>query len=559
MSTFVIILISLIPIVVALIASLVFIILKKSKSDKRMGVMDEYKNIFSFEKITKTKVVIDRVSNIVNKNNEFANKFDELEGIYEEMNEKFRSAKSLYEELLKDVKKLSKSEFNEKRTVIDDLVVNLRKLERDFDRVTGHITQQEEFLHSEHVYYTKYLREAIEVYRFKRLTLERISDKIDELNEEIKEKSNEFNKFVKEAKNKDASASLAEYSKLVVKYIKVISEAPQIESYIYHTIPKIVSNMNEMYKQKKNELSAPLQHINFKESLINIASLFNKAKINYNALNMDNAKEYIIKILKSVEVLKRLINFEISSRNFFVANYEDSIIQTKQALQWYVHIKKQIKNIIGNGHSISPDVNSLLSEIQVLSKEIDNSALSFRESMKSKTIPYSSKVSKMKMLLQRVQIFIEKLNEVLQHLWSVNIESSIIKNKFRKSEAAINEILANLKKQNVKLSSTEKIQYDSISGSLNNISKNIESGKISKELKDQVDQLMANTTSFYKVVGGNIQIAEIVENLIKELSPKRATDTKLNVSLNSAEKAYLEGKYAHALNTIITELEQGGK
>ena len=141
----------------------------------------------------------------------------------------------------------------------------------------------------------------------------------------------------------------------------------------------------------------------------------------------------------------------------------------------------------------------------------------------------------------------------------MNVESSIIRNKFMKSEASINEILANLNKQNVHLSQGEKEQYKDISELINKLSQAIKNRIFNKNIREEVDNLMRKSASFYKIVGGNIRIAEITTNLIKELAPERATDAKLNVALNTAERLYLDGKYAEALNLIIQELEQKGE
>lgn len=559
MSTFAIVLIILIPITAILLIFGVFLVIKQTKLSRRTSKITELSKIMRLERRVKAEAVISRVEKVISGNAEYKPLFQKLEHYYDEIIKSIDKTQDEYEDLLANSKTLDAKEFDSIISSVKQSIEKLDQIEIKFNRLSAQITQQDEFLSSEYVFYSSHLRESIEIYRKKRILLNKISPKIDSLSDEIKAKSIEFKEMLDNAKNAKATEALRDYSSLVVKFIRVVSESPKIETYIYQTIPKVIAKLTETYKEKKAEISAPLGHINFKEQLVEMSKQFNNAKLAYKQLNISKTKDLIRKILKSVKGLERLLNYEIISRNFFIANYDSSIMETKQTLKRYVSLKGQIKSVVSKGHLIPVDLVEAMEEIKVFAKEVDQYALSYREAMKDKTIPYSSKVSRMKTLLNKNLILTQKMNDALQFIWSINIESSILKNKFRKSEAAINEVLANMKKQNISLSNEQKEAYNSIAEKIDITSKALDNQIVNKELQQQIDELMKNTTSFYKVVSGDIQIAEIVMNLIKELSPRRAVNARLNIALNTAEKSYLEGKYPHALNTIITELEQGGK
>ena len=259
-------------------------------------------------------------------------------------------------------------------------------------------------------------REAIDVYRVKRIQLNKISKKIDGLSEKIAKLSTEFKSNLAVARNKEASHLLRIYASNVRKFVEIISEAPQLETYIYSTIPEIVNSLTTEYKNKKKILNSNLEHINFRNSLVRISSQFNNAKIFYKSLKMGNVKTMIKKILRSVKMLERMINYEITARNFFVANYEGVLAVTRSSLQKFVGIKGQVVSMIKRGMTIPADLNIQMNDAKLLSTEIDNKAIVFREMIKSKDVPYSTKVSRMKLLLQKQVHLLEIINEALQHL-----------------------------------------------------------------------------------------------------------------------------------------------
>lgn len=511
------------------------------------------------ERIQKADSILSRVSIVVKGNSQFKDVFETLKKQYDDMEVIIDNARKLFEELMEKKNKINRKNFYKKINELNSIILKINNSERIFKKTSSIITQQDDFLSSELVFYSSRLRVGIEVYRLKRILLSRLSNKIDGLLDLIKNKENLFNNALELAQNKMASEHLSLYIKQVTAFVKIISEAPQIETYIYTTIPKIIMDLTNTYKEKKKQLSAPLKHINFKDSLIEMSKLFDDAKKQYELLNFDKTKEIIKKILKSIKILKRMINFEIISRNFFIDNYELTISETKRVLKKYFSLKQQIKMIILRGEAISSELTSLMSETNILSKQIDNQALSFRDSMKNKEIPYSSKLSRMKILMQKNSLLILNINEILEYLWSINIEESLIKNKFSKSESAVNEILANMKKSNVKFVGEQKDEYEYLSKNINYISEKIQLSQYDKDLRDETNNLMESTSTFYMAVNGNIQIAEISSNLIKEFAPLRATDARLNIMLSNSERSYLEGEYAHALNTIIEELERRGE
>ncbi|NQZ65712.1 MAG: hypothetical protein HRT99_00655 [Mycoplasmatales bacterium] len=549
----------LVPVTILLIIAAILIYRSLKYKSKINKEIDAIAKTIRIERLRKIDSILTRVSIVVKGNDEYDKTFLELRDKYDEIELLIKRSANLFENINTNASKMKKHLLYKKINEIKNLIKKIDSLENDFITSSSIITQQDHFLSREYVFFSSNLRAGIRVYQLKRIVLSKLSTKIDELLDNIKDEGKQFNNYLELAQNNEASMHLKIYSEKITEFIKVISEAPKIETYIYTTIPRVIESLTKIYKEKKNELSASMNHINLKESLYEISKHFNDAKVYYSELKFKETKDTIKQILRAVKILERMINFEIASRNYFIHNYENVIMESKVNLKKFASLKKQVNKLVEKGETLSNSLRISVEENDALAIEINKRTLNLREVMKDKNTPYSSKISRMKLLLKKLNLFVLKMNEMLTHLWSINIEASLIKNKFKKSEAALNEVLANMKPHNVKLVNDQKNEYEYLSNMVNSIAERIKERRYDKELKNETEELMKLTSKFYMAVSGNIQIAEIASNLIKELAPLRAGDTRLNIVLNSSERAYLEGKYAHALNTIITELERRGE
>ena len=549
-------LITLIPITILFICIGIFIYVKIRIKMKRDFKLNKIKEKINIEMISKADKIITRISLI-------SKKTPRYKGLYEKLKRKFGSIDSLSKKINADFNDLiaKKYSMNSKdfKNVINSLGVSIKtmsELEFNFKKLTETVTQQEKLLSSEFLYYSSHLREAIEIYRTKRITIDSISSKVDELASRIKNKGRAFNQYIASAENSLASKILGEYIALVIDFSTVISEAPTINVYINETITKVISNIATLYVKKKEELNAPMGHIDFKEAIKKISEVYQKAKYEYHNLDFTSCKKNIISILKSTKTLERLINYEIKSRNFFVTNY--SLIQEEivKSIKNYEAIKSNIRSIVERGEVVHETIIFPINNAEKIKVDLLNSIKYLREVSKTNSIPFSAKMSKVKLLANKTNEFIETLNIAIKGIWEQNIEVANVKNKYIKSNAAINELLANINSKSLILKPKKAELLKTIEKRINDIALKINSNAIDDELRSTVEVVMDNTTKLYSSAMGDIMIADITSNLINDLAPERALDNSLNFSLNKAERQYIDGKYSESLNIIISELER---
>ncbi|MCK5807045.1 MAG: hypothetical protein KAG91_01465, partial [Mycoplasmataceae bacterium] len=321
MSIALLLLIILIPVTSLFFAVGSFIYIRIRRKMKRDKKLNDIKNKLSIEIVSKADKTITRISYIAKKTPRYMKLYESLKVKFSRIDTISREVDSNFADLVANKYSMKSKEFDKVVKSLYASIAALEYLELEFKKLTESVTQQEKFLSSEFLYYSSHLREAIAVYRTKRITIDSIAPKVDELSSKIKVKGKEFNSYIASAENSLASKSLNEYSNLVIKFTKIISEAPTINVYINETIQKVISRIASLYVKKKEELNAPMGHIDFKEAIIRISKVYKRAKDKYQNLEFESCKKDIISILKSSKTLERLINYEIKSRNFFVKNY----------------------------------------------------------------------------------------------------------------------------------------------------------------------------------------------------------------------------------------------
>lgn len=450
---------------------------------------------------------------------------------------------------------LSKKEFEFKVNEIREDIKDIELAELNFETISNEVMHQDEYLNSEFTHYRNNVRKAITVYQNKRLLLDKVSSKIDDLITEIKDTEKIFDKLVQEGQMKEAGGLLRKYSKLVIKLAEIINEGPQIQTYLDEIIKRAVQALVQKFNSCKEELGGSVHIINFAESIKLIAKQFEEARHEYSLLHIKEAKLSIKKALKSIKALEKLINFEIKARGLVLESFKDVNAEVRIALQRYLEIKQQFRLLVTKVTQIPLEMNDAFVQLKMLAKNVDSRAMNYSQMIADKEIAYSSKLERTRSLVQYTLEFTNKMNDIMQMLWAINIESSLLRNKFKRAEAAVNEVLANIKRQNIIISKDAKKHLDEIIENLTIVAGKLSDDNISKDVASEIDDLVVKATTLYKSLSTNIQIAEMTANAIREFSPRRALDDKINFALIQAEKLYLDGQYPEALNTLLVELE----
>ena len=559
-------------IVILLTIALIFIVKKQFKKNKIDKTLKKLFDQVSYDRLSKFNSEVSRIRVLAQSNQKYERIANNLVYLFDKLDDNYKIANQILSEInrtnnafieeiniAKNKYNISKKEFNFKVSEVEEQIRLIKDLETEFEVVASQITHQDEFLKSEFTLFQTNLRKAVEVYKTKRVLLDKVSKKIDEIISFIRNQEKEFTDTILTGNMKESSDILKNYSKLVIKFAEIINEGPTIQTYIFEVIPKTIKTIVENYQARQNELQGSNAIINFNESIKIAAKMFHEAKIEYEKLNIQKAKDLIRKVLKSIKATEKIINLEIRSRNTILSSYKEINAEVKESLTRYVSLREQFRILVGKGIQVPFELNDLFMQVKALSKEVDEKALALSGVISDKDIPFSSKLQRAKMLVQLTLEFTNKMNEIMQILWAINFESSLLRNKFKQAEAAVNEIMSNIKRQNILIASSEQKEFELLSERINVIAEKIQDDNASKTLAEDINLLVSNSVSFYKAIGSKIQLAEMVANVIREFSPRRALDEKINYSLMQAEKLYLEGKYAEALNIIVTELESGRK
>ena len=170
-------------------------------------------------------------------------------------------------------------------------------------------------------------------------------------------------------------------------------------------------------------------------------------------------------------------------------------------------------------------------------------------------MPYSSKLSRIKLFAQKLYEFTIYINKINQYIFELDINGSILKNKFFRSKDAFNNLYAQIKENNIKLSNKHNEAIEKINNQISSATIKILEPKISSLNSEYIDNIINKIIGTYKLISGTVQISMIIRNLINQLSINRAVNKDLNYQLGIAEREYLEGKYASSLNAIIQYLE----
>jgi hypothetical protein len=117
-----------------------------------------------------------------------------------------------------------------------------------FKKTSENIIQQEKSLKKEFNFYRENLKQVLSSYQNKRVMLENIAIKLSQLISSIKQIEEDFVELINKAEIKLASDLVNKYKDKILALAKVINEGPQLQIFIYKSIP---DNVRKLIQQKK--------------------------------------------------------------------------------------------------------------------------------------------------------------------------------------------------------------------------------------------------------------------------------------------------------------------
>ena len=457
-----------------------------------------------------------------------------------------------------NAKKLNPALFHQKYESFESKILKIREIEKQFFDASLQVTQQDEYIRNEFAFYQAHLRRIYEEYEKSKILLVKIAGEITSFKTRIKELEKEFEKVMQAADTVEADKILRLYGAKVKRFALIVSEGPAINSYLYEQIPNGVARMKKLYEAAKAGKEDYIEFIDFKNPLKKVSNKYNDAHRVFKKFDIEKAKKDITEILKIFRGLENKVNMEIKSRNIFIKK-NDSVIQLiKKSLMRYSSIKKELNDMVSKGKALSHSTIEQFNNVKRHAKELDEITIKYLESLKTNKDSFLQKVEGMDFLVRKAKNLTILLNDLMKMIWSMNIEEIRAKNTFKRSESALHEVVANIKKYKVFLKQNEQEELNKLVQMKTNLSDLILSGNINKELINKINIFSTKTTTFYTLVMGNVQIAIHTVNMLKELAPERSQDHKLNVALQIAEREYLDGDYAQSLNNIINAIWERG-
>ncbi len=539
---------------------LVTVLIKIKKTKKFKKEIKKTTEYIRPERMKKIEIIFQRLSIIAKVNKNFVALFEELSKDFDEIEKKFVILNQEIQETNLRSKKINKKEFDISISKIRAVNETFEGMVSKFKSKAASVLKAEEFLRNEMSFCREKLRAITTVYAKKRILLDKVAINIDELNSEIKKLTLEFDASIEKGDNNSASEIMEEVREKIVRFGIIINEGPKIQSAIFGAIPKFIKELIKLYKRAERELDVDLTHINFRKIMLDLAEKFSDIKEQYNELNIKETKKKILILIKNIKAIERMINSEIKSRNVFVTNYSDTTLVIKKTLKQFVALKKEFKELPSSGKRVSVEMNELYKILNQEAKDLDETAMSFAGLIKDKTIPFTSKVARLRILLNKNNSTISIMNKLYQLIWKDDITQKIIQNKFIQAEHALINLKARVIEKNIVLDNEQKEQLKNIELAEKELKSLIKDKSFnSRKASEKSEYLIKNLSSYYKVVGGKIEMAEMTNNLIKEFSSKRALNQKLNIEFTQAEKHYLQGNYASALNMIIESISDYNK
>lgn len=548
------------PLIAILVAFLAIFIYSATTRKRMIGMAETIKGTFNPDRIKALDKTLDRVYIIAKANPKYSKISRELNTIHDNYETALNRGKRLCDELLMEAnaKKLNPALFHQKYESFESKILKIREIERQFFDASLQVTQQDEYIRNEFAFYQVYLRKIYEEYEKSKILLVKIAGEITAFKLRIKELEKEFEKVMQSADTVQADKILRLYGAKVKRFALIVSEGPAINSYLFDQIPHGVERMKKLYEDSKLKKEDYIDFIDFKNPLKKVSNKYNDAHKVFKKLDIEKAKKDIIEILKVFRGLENKVNMEIKSRNIFMKKNDPVIQLVKDSLIRYSSIKNQLNEMVSKGKTLSHNAIEQYNNVKRHAKELDLITIKYLESLKTSNDSFLQKIEGLDFLVRKTKNLTVLLNDLMKIVWTINIEEIRAKNTFKRSESALHEVVANIKKYKVFLKKNEQEELNNLVEIKTNLSDQILSGNINKELINKINAFSTKATTFYTLVMGNVQIAIHTVNMLKELAPERSHDHKLNVALQNAEREYLDGDYAQSLNNIINAVWERG-
>ncbi|WKX02695.1 septation ring formation regulator EzrA [Candidatus Mycoplasma mahonii] len=549
-----IILLVLIVITILIICIFIFLIKKTHISKYKRIQIQKLGESISINPLDKMSATLTRVNTISQNDDNFSKLFKRLTKKYDEIDEKLKSARTLLSDLSVNYKNINKKEFNESAVKIREYTKSVSLIENQFDIDSKRIVQQDEFVRSEFIHLQSNLRKIIDVYKIKKLFMKDIVPYTDKLLDKTEDIQKVFSDFLEKGDATKIYEQINIFKEYILKIAIIIDKAPSVQTYLSKTIPEKTKDLLAIYKHKKSELKTDFKNLNFLKSVEEIKNKYLTAKKRFTNGSIKNTVASIKQILKSLKMMERMINIEIQSRNIFIQNYKMVVDSIKESFTLYIVVKYDLKNM--SKDLLVQELKETFIDLKNESKQIDVKSLDFLNLVKNMDIPFSSKLARMKIILKELNIFITKINETSSLIWEHKNNNLMIKNKYIRMVNAIEKLEAEIKNEKIITSDDEKNKLNFIDNQLMEISKFIDFKIINDKQTRIVNIFLERGANYYKIVNAKSMMAKLIKDLIYKLSSRRSIDSSVNITVESAERKYLQGKYASALNILISMMEE---
>ncbi len=545
-----------IPTILLIGIALIVLIIRNLFQKKREDLVKSTSAFVEREKLKKVEIMYQRISIIAKTNIKYEKIFDELSKDFDQVDETFNLLDKEVSELQITYRKMNSKTLNaelEKISILNDkLTVKISKI----SKIANKVLKQEEFLRNEMSLFMEKGRLIASSYSKKRIRLDKVSGKIDALNNQIAQRTKKFDRLIEKGKTREASDLIEKIRIDIINYGIIINEGPKIQATLFDAIPTYIKKLIGIYQHAEKSLKVDLSHIDFTNSIKNLSTSFNEAKELFIKLDLENVKKEIIYLIKNIKAIERVINSEIKARNIFVKEFRVSQNIVAATLKQYVQLRKEIKKQSQEGVILNTEITEIMTNLKFEIADLDEAVMSFSNLMSDKNIPFTSKLSRMKILLNKNISAVNMMNELYELLWRDDLTKRTLQNKYMQAEHAMISLRAKVIDLNILLSSQEEQQLVDIEETKELLKQSLTEEPFNSRKSEQHSKnLMENVASYYKVVGGKIEMAKMIRNLIKEFAANRAMDAKLNIAFVQGEKHFLAGKYASSLRITIDAVE----
>ncbi len=543
-----------------LLVALLIVLFKINKTSKNNQILSNVLSFAQKERLTKVEIILQRLSIIAKSNKKFSDVFDDLSNDFDDISVAFYDLSNSVESMALEVKTLPFKKFRNEIGRIEKMNEKLEEQIIQFKSKANGLLKKEEFLRNEMSFCREKLRVITNLYSYKSIILDKIENKINVLNYTIIDLTKQFDSAIEKGDNDLASKIMNDIREKIIVFAIVINEGPKIQATIYGTIPELIKKLIKLHEHAEKDLKVDLSNMDFNSDIVSLSNLFNKIKASFLEIDLETCKQNMILLIKNIKALERNIKFEIKARNIFIDNYQCTLDILDTTLKQYAELQEEVKKLPSSGKVISVEIADSMEELREELESFKEFTTSFYNLLKNMSIPYTSKLSRMKIILNKSITQTLVMNDIYKRLWEDDSIKLTVQNQFLQIEQALISLRSQVIEKSIVLSHTEEQQLASIYESKREIKELLSTIPFNAKLATSKSQMLVdNVSTYYKVVGGKLEMSNIISNLIKEFSSTRALNNKLNISFAQSEKDYLSGDYAASLNMLIEGIQELNK